>query len=779
MLAGKPVVVLSYSVRYAHEIAKPVAEGLALYGFRPVLVGEEPLPPGIDSNPNDKVLWFFHHADMAVFLATPDDRLESGEVHTRLNIIDEHRLGQQLDHLRHKLLVFKASDVTLPSNINPAYERFPLDDPTWIIGKVVDQARTWGVLPTEQANEPIRSPQSSQEATGRAVVSEDGDADATTQAVRALEAAVRQLNGRDADARALRRAELVVAGLMAEAGANETLGVHLANSVFARRHEIHLRSGERRLLVRTYLRHTSDENVPGIVWLRDMSRRSVVELLTLLAQEDGDEEVRAHALGILGRIGTPSSPREARRLLLPYLASDSASLRTAALEYLRERKDTKLRDLLDDKELLERDRNGASRTAALLDLPRHPGKVMERYIEDAYVREELVEEGLLGVSSRISRGAVERALQSPVREVRLLALRLAAKKQCMSRKAAEDLIASEKSPWMRLRVLRSLLDAGEPVDVTLLKFAEAKREGDASDLSTYDEERALELEVALQTPLDQLKGELRWSSVYGASLYEALGIRDGAWAARHVRRDLANDFIRLREEGRNELLSDAVAASEARVGRPLTAEEHSAVARQVDEQWSPFISDERLGPFLLRLYRRAALRVLVARGTAADIRIARRFASAADREIRLEALNLLHRWGTSHDAPTVLRLVDDPYDDEERRLAAETALRLAYKKDKLETLAKLREQRQLRTWAVEQLAEVTGGIDIAWSLLRGDDAELRLAATDVVWRRVEPKLADGLLSHYMQYRHFYNVVRRVDEMLYAPGWLQPALVPRS
>ena len=84
---------------------------------------------------------------MAVILATPDDRIENGEFKTRGNVVDEYRLAQQKEHLRGKLLVFKAEDVELHSNINPVYEPLPLDNPEWIANRIVEQARVWGLLP--------------------------------------------------------------------------------------------------------------------------------------------------------------------------------------------------------------------------------------------------------------------------------------------------------------------------------------------------------------------------------------------------------------------------------------------------------------------------------------------------------------------------------------------------------------------------------------------------------------------------------------------------------
>lgn len=186
MLEGKPTVVLSYSGAYADAIAKPIADGLKPHGIRSVLVGEEGLPPEIDSNPNSKVEWFFRHADMAVFLATPDDRLVSGEIHTRQNIVDEHRLGQQLDHLSRRLLVFKSAEVKLPSNINPVYDRLPADDPDWVVSRIVEQARVWGVLPVAQTHEDFGSPTAGDASGPSAVTSGPDDTSATAQARLAL-----------------------------------------------------------------------------------------------------------------------------------------------------------------------------------------------------------------------------------------------------------------------------------------------------------------------------------------------------------------------------------------------------------------------------------------------------------------------------------------------------------------------------------------------------------------------------------------------------------------
>jgi HEAT repeat protein len=176
------------------------------------------------------------------------------------------------------------------------------------------------------------------------------------------------------------------------------------------------------------------------------------------------------------------------------------------------------------------------------------------------------------------------------------------------------------------------------------------------------------------------------------------------------------------------------------------------------------------------MFRRAALRILVEHGKPADVRFARRFATDDDEDIRVEALRLFERFGTSHDAATVLELADQVYSDDERRRAAQTALRLANKKDKLAVLTQLRTIRSVRVWAVERLAEILpDGFGVALELLSADEPDVRLAAADVVWSLVTPDRADRLLSIYMERRYFYNVVRAVDRRLYAADWLGDAL----
>jgi hypothetical protein len=434
---------------------------------------------------------------------------------------------------------------------------------------------------------------------------------------------------------------------------------------------------------------------------------------------------------------------------------------------------------LDDQELAASDPEGARRSAALIDVRSRPGEVLSRYIDDPLIRDTQVEAALFRRASRIGRDAVDRALRSPVREVRRFGLRLATAKRSISAATAETMLSAEQSGVIRVEIVKAMLAAGHAVDVDQFAEIVEKRDDDVADFGGYDEQQAVAVQLARELDREELAQRVEWSTPMAATYYEALGLVDGDWADRHVRRDLTSDFVRLERRFRNELDSMVIRQPiSAAMLDTLDDRQRAAVAdtitmrvEEFERNVAPFFAEDKLGGFIRRSFRLAALRILVARGKRGDVRFARQFAQDTDQSVRVEALRLFEVHGTAHDVEAILALGDQVYAEREKRRAAETALRLAYKKDKLHVLARLRESRLTSDWSVRQLATIPRGVDAAWELLWAEKPDVRRAAADVVWDQAEAGLADPLLSLYMQRRHYYNVVRAVDERLYAPDWL--------
>jgi hypothetical protein len=135
---------ISCSERRKEAVAWPFRDRLAELGTRAFIVSDEPRPRGTWT-PEEKVDAFLERSDAVVVFATAD--LEAGEDRfTRPNIGDEIGRARSKPHLRDRVCVLKEHGVTLPSNIDPAYESLDLSDLDAAFDRALVQLAEWGVL---------------------------------------------------------------------------------------------------------------------------------------------------------------------------------------------------------------------------------------------------------------------------------------------------------------------------------------------------------------------------------------------------------------------------------------------------------------------------------------------------------------------------------------------------------------------------------------------------------------------------------------------------------
>ncbi len=475
-------------------------------------------------------------------------------------------------------------------------------------------------------------PQSSDREEGPTAAVGVADNDAHGQAVAALGDARAALDEKETTIQSLERAELVIAALAAERRSGEPLGTRLANRIFAERHGLRLRPSERVLLLRTWLQNMRADNTPGLVWLKDLTKAEAVELLVTLARHDPEDEVRAQALQIVGRMRTELSPADAHTLVESFLASDDLILRRAALSFIGQRKGS-LRALLDDERLLKLDRIQATKLAAQLDLPRHPGRVLERFITDSTVRSDETRAGLLAAVTRLSRSAINSALCSNARDVRLLGVELVTRRQDRWASILRETVIRDSAATVRLKAIQALVAEGELIDDESLALASNKREDD-EESADLDVEHETALAVYGQRSPAELRPTISWIGTNGPERYEAAAFQDEQMLSQ-VRRDLRSDFQRLADEYQTRVLAAIVRQLEAQVGRRLTPAENAQAVTARDQEWGKFAPDGKVGKYILGCFRRAGLRVLAARGRSSDIVFARQFIDDADRRVAL------------------------------------------------------------------------------------------------------------------------------------------------
>ena len=140
---GKRGVFISCSERQKEALGRPFKVLLAENGLRGFIVSDEPRPEGTWT-PEEKVDAYLARSDAVVVFATGD--LEAGEDrYTRPNIGDEIGRARAEPHLRNRVCVLKEHGVTLPSNINPAYESLDLAHPEEGFERALAQLREWGL----------------------------------------------------------------------------------------------------------------------------------------------------------------------------------------------------------------------------------------------------------------------------------------------------------------------------------------------------------------------------------------------------------------------------------------------------------------------------------------------------------------------------------------------------------------------------------------------------------------------------------------------------------
>src|SRR5439155_15911436 len=136
-------VFISCSERQKEALGRPFKALLAENGLQGFIVSDEPRPEGAWT-PEEKVDAYLALSDAVVVFATGD--LEAGEDrYTRPNIGDEIGRARAEPHLRNRVCVLKEHGVTLPSNINPAYESLDLAHPEEGFRRALAQLREWGL----------------------------------------------------------------------------------------------------------------------------------------------------------------------------------------------------------------------------------------------------------------------------------------------------------------------------------------------------------------------------------------------------------------------------------------------------------------------------------------------------------------------------------------------------------------------------------------------------------------------------------------------------------
>ncbi len=138
----QPEIFISCSESQKDALARPFQALLASNGLRGMIVSDEPRP-GTAWTPEEKVDAYLERSQAVIVFATADIAAYD-DAYTRPNIADEIARARSKPHLRDRVCVLKQRGVTLPSNINPAYEQLDPARPAEGFRRALMQLREWG-----------------------------------------------------------------------------------------------------------------------------------------------------------------------------------------------------------------------------------------------------------------------------------------------------------------------------------------------------------------------------------------------------------------------------------------------------------------------------------------------------------------------------------------------------------------------------------------------------------------------------------------------------------
>jgi hypothetical protein len=562
------------------------------------------------------------------------------------------------------------------------------------------------------------------------------------------------------DVPTLVRINLMTAAALSHARTGNTYNAHDINLAYRLREGIELVDrdlAETSLVLRTVF--TLAENVTGWYWLRSMTPETILRYAAVRATTDQLVDVRIGALKILQRNGEVPDGLDVLTFFASVFADSSARVRRTGLQVLQDVGLThdQFRELLDavisvDDELSQE----ATDVLVRLEAGLNPQRALELLAERSGPVPDSILSKLRGSIDRVSDDELTAALEATSPDVRALTATTLLARGALGTEAARALL-KDPSGVVREAVtlaafpglVRADLDSALedlPTDSAVLVAGSSRRE---AMLRSFFE----------RMTYDELVSHVDWFSPSdGAPAYEALAVHHFKRFWRQLRKDLRDAFEPLKE----------------RSTERLVARNGSEGAELIVSQFSQY------DDFIRSAFTVAALRGLLANGTARDADLARSCLGSSGYRVRETALLVLARLAQSEDTDLLLEAAIAEFDNGRRMTLALGGLRAAPREQLDELRERLLDSKNsdLVRMALETRVAASERTRIAAraeALTYNEDPTTRGEAVRYLAKNLSDPKLEAFLGRYVEAgRYFYNVVSWLDRVLYAPDRIRVA-----
>ena len=584
----------------------------------------------------------------------------------------------------------------------------------------------------------------------------------------------------------LLRIQLLISAKLASTIPTSMLGRHEINRLYLSREKLCPIWLELTSLLRLLIDdHTG--YVPGWYWFHNFDSTATEMFVSHLAFSDQESSVRQQSFEMLAATRIPMSEDEKDIISRTITLDSSAEVRRAALSYLGR---------IGGQEHLPIVHSAfADREQAVLYQARVSKYLILTRTECERAFSELLgESGLDKQDLRM----ILKELDETKQEITLAtltkslahsesAIRLFGVKELIARSelSIDDAVKlkTDSDDSVQVAVFQFLIKKGsdiEPDEIAYKvsgSYLHLGRNSIFNSLSTSDEWSEILPAVYRQYDFDRLLKMSDWTEYYGFEAYRALAIEHFAEFGEKLRADLRDNFAADAEKYYEQELEKCRERSKqpetlfwgGMLYRDLGGSP-TKNTREPEESAKDSVEGHK------KYYLTAALAGLLKNGSAVDVEFGRRFLSHTEKDVRIEALKIIRKWGDESDVPELIKIVQNS-DEFVQELAAETALTVT--ENRQEVTRQLLESRHevIISIIISDLILRDGDRQKAGEFLKNylysDNENIRTRAMVYFALKYDAEKLTALLKEYTSETvYYYDVVCCFDRILYAPANLR-------
>jgi hypothetical protein len=295
-------------------------------------------------------------------------------------------------------------------------------------------------------------------------------------------------------------------------------------------------------------------------------------------------------------------------------------------------------------------------------------------------------------------------------------------------------------------------------------------------------DRDLENALLSKYTFTNLKAEVTWLSGHGPAAYSVLCERFWSRWVDHVREDLTDGFVSLKNDWISGVKNDIRDGLVKDISLKLKTSPDkipevalTAINQALEKQMADFgQAQHNVEDFISSNFIKAALYGVSGHGCTGDVEFLRKYLDHPSADVRLAAVNGLKRLGVKEDLKPLLALVNDE-DSSVRHLAAETAIHLAPGIDGAPVKLFDSTDPLILGIGIKALldADLKSAADLVRPLLGHSEHAVRRDAFIFFRRRYNVEQLEQLLDDYIGSGAYnYDVVCWLDRQLYGPAFFQ-------